>query len=175
MATAPKKDEGVDSPAIKAASKAPKFVTVASKLPMKIELQLCEERRQNMPGRFGTVEETVHAKVGDSHIINGTAYPRGEPPEGFPDKPEMIKAAGFALTPGIPADFFEQWLDQNKNTDLVRNGMIFAHGSRDHLVGVAMENKDRRSGLDPMAKDGDPRSPRPMNSSVSAIKTENAA
>ena len=71
-----------------------------------------------------------------------------------------------------PTRSFEEWLRQNRETDMVRNGMIKAHSSASRLEGDAREHHALSSGLEPINPDGDPRAPRPLNSAVSPIKTE---
>jgi hypothetical protein len=159
----------ITAPAVKTPSKA-KFVTVASKMPMNIELQLCAPRTARVTGQFGSVEETVFIKHGAVHVIRGTAYPELKPPKGFPKRPDMIEdeKGGYALTPGVPAEFWEKWLEENRDTEMVQNGMIKAQSDLDSLAADAAEHADRDSGLGALNPDGDRRNPKPANSSITA-------
>lgn len=155
-----------------AASRAGDKVVVASKLEWPLELQLCETREERRQDRSTVWTEQVSYKVGEIYVINGCAYPRGAPPEGveYPDPPQ--KVAGAALTFGIPRDFWERWLEQNKDTAMVRNGLVFAHGKRDGVVGEAREKRDLRSGFEPLrpdatGKDRDARMPRKVRNPLS--------
>lgn len=164
MATQPQKPAPRPAPA----STAGATVTVASKLPMRLRLQLEEFHEVRLPdGRGGYVIETNARKVGPVVVINGTAYPRGEPPEGFRDRPEMLQ--GFALTPGVPREFWERWVKQKAGFPPLESGLLFAHESRADVAAEARGMRDTRSDLDPMqvGKAGaaikDPRLPRPIS------------
>lgn len=156
--------------------KSARTVTVASKIPMTIELQLCRQETKSVTGRYGTEKETVNVKHGKTYFIRGTARPNGTIPKGYPKAPDM--ADGAALTPGVPAEFFEEWLAQNAETDMVLNHMVFAHSSRDHVEGIAADHREELSGLDPINpeqnKDGsmvDRRVPKPIDANVGGIQT----
>lgn len=175
MAT-PKKNADaaiIAAPAVHTPSKA-KYVTVASKLPMSIEIQLCKPSTRTSTGQYGSVVETVQVKTGAVHVIRGTGYPRGEAPEGFPERPQMIKDAGggYALTPNIPADFWAAWLEQNAETDMVRNGIVKAQADLDSLAADAKDHAAIDSGLGPLNPKGDRRNPRPANASVTPVQPE---
>lgn len=161
------------APAVKTESKA-KFVTVASKLPMNIQLQLCAPKTARVTGQFGSVEETVHVPVGAIYVIRGTAFPSGQPPKGFPRRPEMIEDqnGGYALTPKVPAEFWKAWLEANADTDMVLSGMIKAQPDLDSLADDAKEHAGVNSGLGPLDPDGDRRNPKPMSDAVQEIKPE---
>jgi hypothetical protein len=143
-------------------------------LDVHLEIQLCKPKSARVTGQFGSVEETVNVKYGDKYFIRGTAYPRGQPPKGFPRAPRMIEdeGGGYALTPNIPADFFAAWLEQNAETDMVVNGLIKAQPDLDSLAADAAEHAKVDSGLGPMNPDGDRRDPKPLGSSISQIKQE---
>jgi|SRR5579859_1254765 len=156
--------------------KSARTVTVASKLPMTIELQLCRPETKAVSGRYGTEKETVNVKHGKVYFVRGTARPSGTIPKGYPKAPEMVE--GAALTPNVPADFFEEWLAQNADTEMVRNNMIFAHSSLDHVEGVAAEHRSEVSGLDPINPEQDAkgdmvdrRIPKPIDANVGGIQT----
>lgn len=169
------------APAVHTPSKA-KFVTVASKLPMSIEIQLCKPTTARQSGQFGSVVEEVHVKHGAIHVIRGVSYPEGNKlPKGFPKRPNMIddEKGGYALTPGVPADFWAAWLEQNKDTDMVKNGMIKAQPDLESLAADAAEHANADSGLGPMNPEmdakGSPldrRSPRPASISVTPVAPE---
>jgi hypothetical protein len=141
---------------------------VCSKLPFALELQLSVATKVRMRYKQEAWDEEVFAKDGPIVVIQGTNYPIGAPPEGvvWPDRPQM--AAGYALTFGVDADFFEQWLEQNKLTDMVRNKMVFAQEKVEDAKAEAVENKSRDSGFGPLRPDNDKRMPKkvrvnPMN------------
>ena len=142
-------------------------VTVASKLPMALELQLCDKRTTQVRNGNNSWNEEVFVKSGKIVTINGTAYPAGQPPEGMPDRPSMI--AGAALTPGVDKAFWDAWLAQNKDTPMVKNGMVFAHEKIDAVKGKARDAKNVLSGLDPINPKGDRRMPRKLKGKVGSI------
>lgn len=163
----------IQSPTVQTERKA-KFVTVASKLTHKLEIQLCRPRVLTETGQYGRSEQTIFHKVGEVHILNGTGFPAGTLPKGFPRRPSMIEdvGGGYALTPGIPADFFAEWLVQNAETDMVRNGLILASSNMEDLEAEAAEHAKMDCGLQPMNSDGDRRDPRPISGGVSQVKPE---
>ena len=135
-------------------------VTVGSKLPMAIELQLCEKRTTQMRNGQNSWTEDLWVKTGQIITINGTSYPNGTPPEGMPPRPMM--AFGAALTPGVPKEFFDRWLEQNADQPMVRNGMIFAHLRAADVQAEARERVKDLSGLGPLTPDNDRRMPKKM-------------
>ena len=168
------------APSIITESKA-KFVTVASKLTMSFEMQLAMPRTARETGQFGSVESTVYIKQGMIHVIRGTGYPEGKPPKGFPKRPDFIEDenGGYALTPGVPAEFWNAWKEQNKDTEMVLNGLVKAQTDLDSLAADAAEHAHVDSGLGPLNpdndRDGNPldrRNPRPATAGVSNVKQE---
>lgn len=158
MATAPK------------ASAAQK-VTVACKLPHGLRLRIFRmvDGTENISGNNVRMVKTAE-QVGEDVVIKGVAVEFGR---------EKALASGFALTPNVDKEFFDEWLKQNAQHDAVKNGLIFAATTRDAVEGKAEDNKSIRSGLEPldmsMVKRGenmvaaDPRLPRVSNPNLSAI------
>lgn len=137
----------------------PGTVTVACKLPNGLILRgfrMIESSQQVMGGGTRMVKEAID--TGMRQVINGIASEHGKPlldPEGNP----INMAQSFALTYNVDADLWDLWLEQNKNSDVVKNGMIFAHAKPIELRAEAKDKRDLRSGLEPMNPQGDPRSP----------------
>ena len=145
-------------------------VTVACKLGVSwFNLQLCqivEKFEQNLQGGR-TIKEAI--RLPEIVRIRGTSYPRGTPPEGFPSAPLIVD--GAAMNPGVDAEFWEAWVTQNHLNPLVKNRMIFASESQDHVYGMAREFTAEKSGLDPINPKGDVRMPRsPRRDEVSDIE-----
>lgn len=161
-----------EAPAVKTASKA-QFVMVGSKLPQNLEIQLCTTRHARETGQFGSVDSVVHVKTGEIHLLRGTAYPSDKPPKGFPKRPDMIEDdnGGYAMSK-IPAEFMARWMEENKDTDMVRNRVIIVKDDVDSLIDAAKDQIDVSSGLGPMNPDGDPRAPKPTSTSVQGVKPE---
>jgi hypothetical protein len=180
----PRPDAASAAPAVHVPNKG-KFVTVASKLPWPLELRLQKPVKQTVVGRHGNSEETVYRFHGVGYVIRGNAYPNGNQlPKGFPRRPEMIEdeCGGYALTKQIPADFWAAWVEQNAETEMVRNGMIMAQTDVDGLAAEALDFAKRDSGLAPLnpemdgkGKPLDRRSPRPVNFGVSDVEQADRA
>jgi hypothetical protein len=98
-------------------------VTVACKLPAGLCL--------DMPGK-------------DRVIIKGNAFFKGETPD-YPIQ------NGAALTFGVDKDFWDAWLNRNKELSVVRQRLVFAHEK--DTAGQAKEFKEIKSGLERLDPD----------------------
>jgi hypothetical protein len=81
---------------------------------------------------------------------------------------------GFALTPNVPKAFWDLWLKQNAGSDLVLNGLIFAHKQEASVRRQVLDHEDIRSGLEPIqqAKAGEkPTDPRMKGFGKHAVTT----
>lgn len=137
-----------------------------------LDIQCCkivEKFEQTMSGGR-TIKEAQ--RIGKIVRLRGTAYPRGTPPEGFPEKPLIV--GGAALNFGIDKDFWDTWVEQNARNPLVMNGMIFAYENMDMVQGRALEEQANRSGLEPLNPRGDPRIPKSSHPDVSDVETEDS-
>lgn len=159
------------APAVPASKKSAATVTVACKIPGGLELQLCRQEGYSEDQKDGrVVARTRWVKHGQVYVVRGPAYPNGPVPRGMPRPPTL--AGGYALTPGIPLDFWNEWVEQNKDSQFVVGGMIRAEERRADMVSVAREHRAERSGLEPMAQDGDPRAPKPLLAPVSKLEPD---
>lgn len=115
-----------------------------------------------------------YVKAGEVWIVRGTAYPEGTPPRGFIKRPEEVQ--GYVITKGIPKDFWDAWVEQYGQTDMVRNRLIFACDTYDEIEGVAAENVDVKCAMSPLNmpfRDDEPvdtRIPRPVGSGLGPIE-----
>lgn len=92
-----------------------------------------------------------------------------------------LNNSAYALTPNVNAEWFAEWLKQNEQNPIVRNGCVFAYADEASVRDAAKDHKEFRSGLEPLTTgtdaNGQPRDPRiPKKSSaavgaVSAIET----
>lgn len=149
----------------RAPSSAGAKVTVACKLPNGLMLQadrMIPSRELVMGG--GSREVMVAEKVGLPIQVHGTATSFGE-------MPKCRVVGGYALTPGVDKELWDQWLKSNENSAMVKNHLIFAYESMDDVEGQAKEQAEVRSGLEPFAKDKDPRAPR-APSNLTAVGEE---
>lgn len=146
-------------------------VTVACKVPFPwLDLQIYEQRSEMENTQTGPREVKVFRPTGAIVRIRGTAYPRGTPPIGFPDKPQIIN--GYALTPGVPKDFWDAWLAANKKAPIVESASIMAYEAFDALKGRTREHGDVLTGLEPVNPRGDNRMPKPALKGVGTVTTE---
>lgn len=61
------------------------------------------------------------------------------------------------VTEDVPKDFWDAWVAQNKNHDLVRNGFIFAQEKRAEIKAETKEKRGNKTGSEqykPTNKDG---------------------
>jgi hypothetical protein len=152
--------------------KSAKTLTVACKLPNGVVLHLDDMVDEVEPVSFKTVK--IARRRPETVTVHGCAVPVGTP------LPAHQIHAGYALTPGVDADFWAEWLKQNKDTTMVKNNLIFAMPTREAIEAKTTEHKAQRSNLeplDPTFKVGvngaiipnDPRYPRSMNPNLSAV------
>lgn len=121
-------------------------VTVACKLPHGLMLEVVD------PAVFADVNPqngVVARPPGKRVHVAGCARPIGVPlPD---DAPQVV--GGYALTQGVPAAFWEQWLAQNEEAPFVKQKLIFAHEKAGAAVGEAKEKREVRSGFEGMNPD----------------------
>lgn len=144
-ATAPSTTRG----SVKASSS--NFVSVACKLPNGLMLQNYKMVDSAEPIQGGGQRMVkVAQKDGMPIRIHGTARHFGQ-------APRCPIVMGFAITHKVPADFWERWVEANKDSAIVKNTLIFANPDGEGLRDEAKDNRKRFSGLEPLAQKGDPR------------------
>jgi hypothetical protein len=120
------------------------IVTVASKFPMPFTLRLyVNVKKHDLVMGGGTREYTIAQPVAGEkiYVVDGVSYHQNR---GIKHNFE----SGFALTHNIPRDFWERWLEQNKDADYVVNGMIFANDENASAKSRARELESVKSGLE---------------------------
>ena len=170
------------APKTKALPASARTVCVACKVPTGIALQLQKQELRIVDTPKGPEKVAFWVKQGKIYYAHGPAYPINPPP-GYPRAPLIV--GGYALTPGIPAEHWEQWLEQNKLADYVvppdgaEHGMVFAYATLDDTAAAAGEQEKLLSGLEPLStevdKEGrlkDPRAPRPLGHGMTKIGPE---
>jgi len=122
------------------------MVSVALKLPNGIFLQLYEfiERQEPILGGGYRTFKMSRAVEGSKYRLNGNTFPFGQPPN-------FLIIGNYGITPNIPENVWDKWLEQNKDSDLVRNKLIFAYRSGDKVADCAKEHAKTRSGMEPIA------------------------
>jgi hypothetical protein len=150
-------------------------VIVGCKLPNGIFMQGYKmvDTEEPMPLGTRTVKKAV--PVGDRVKINGNGAPQGALAQGLVD-------GGYALTYNVPADTARAWMDANKDSDMVKNKLIFISDKPENAIAQSKNNHAAKSGLErldvsTMSKNGqqvpaDPRWPRSNNANVTNIKTD---
>ena len=129
-------------------------VTVACKLPHGLILRLFEMESANEPVMGGGYREVKRARqTGSTVRVNGNAVPFGV-------RPDHPIVAGYALTHGVDKDFFDEWMKQNRDSDIVKNHLVFAYERAESARDAAKDHAKQRSGLEPIEPDTDPRLPK---------------
>lgn len=118
-------------------------VVVASKLPFDIILRLFDFQKKADPVMGGGVREYKIAAVRQekTFIVQGNSFAQnaGAHQEIY---------SGFAFTRDIPKAFWDEWLEQNKNADYVRNGLIFAHTNTNSVKAESREKEGVKTNLE---------------------------
>lgn len=146
-----------------ASTKASGTVIVACKIPTGLVLQLCREVEVAEQTPVGVRMMKRFDRFGQRVVLNGTAYPK-DPPAGFRAKPMMV--GGYALTMGVPASFWDDWVEQNRDTAMVQNDMVRAYSRIPDMKAFALEHETVRSGFEPLTPDNDPRVPKPIDANA---------
>lgn len=124
------------------------FVTVALKHPNGLTLRVHEEYTVHEPVMGGGSREVkAWRPKGDPIELAGNSAAHGMP---------ILLHGGYALTSNIPADSWEAWLAQNKDTDLVKKNLIFAMARGDSAASKGREMGEIKSGLERLDPDNLP-------------------
>lgn len=117
-------------------------LTVGCKLPHGLKLRIFRSEDIEVPNLGGgTRMEKRAVQVGETVTLKGNAVVFGV-------IPEHLITGGFAMTSGVDADFFREWMRQNKDSDVVKQGLIFAQEKADDASAEAQEKRGLRSGLE---------------------------
>jgi hypothetical protein len=82
----------------------------------------------------GKATEMKAFRYGETYTLNGA------------NSSKVI--GGYGITRNIPGDFFDAWLEQNKDLALVRNNLVFKQPSLDQAEDQAEEQADLKSGME---------------------------
>ncbi|CCE07591.1 hypothetical protein BRAS3843_2290002 [Bradyrhizobium sp. STM 3843] len=118
-------------------------VTVACKLPNGLLLRNFKMVDDNEVTPTGYRAIKRAEQVGETVQIHGAAVPKGE-------TREYMIIGGYALTPNVDKDFFDEWMRQNKDHPAIKGGLIFANTRESMVTGQAKEQKAVLSGLEPL-------------------------
>ena len=125
-------------------------VTVACKYPPGLDLRVFEMVEGEVPSPMGPHRTKVARQKGAAIRIHGT----GTPPNVVRDDPLV---AGYALTRDVPADFWALWLEQNADSDLVQQRLIFAYEAEKSTIDRA--KRQRKEGISSGMEGLDPKNP----------------
>ena len=117
-------------------------VTVACKHPS--GLLLYRETARVIPEPVfggGFREVTQYFKTGEPVKINGPAHPQDK-------APHCTIIGGYAMTYGVDADFWNEWLKLHNGDPMVREGIIMAIPKPADAEAEAKRNAEVRSGLE---------------------------
>jgi hypothetical protein len=131
------------------------YVTVASKLPGGLWLR-----------NFAFKDMTIHHPNGDSHTekqafeIEGSRVKINGYSVSFRKQAPYEIDHGYALTFNVDADIWDAWLAVNKNSDMVKNRVIFAMPKLEDVRSEVKKMEKVKSGMEQLQPEGDPRAPR---------------
>lgn len=132
-------------------SKSGQKVTVACKLPHGLVLRVFEFEETQEPVMGGGTRTAKRAvQRGPRVVINGNATDRGPNPRLKQVVDGTGANPGYALTHNVDKDFFDAWLKQNADSDVVVNKLIFAASQPDRVADKAREMVAIKSGLEPV-------------------------
>jgi hypothetical protein len=137
-------------------------VTVGCKMPNGIILRIFDmvDRTEEIYGALRTFK--IAQFTGKEVRLNGSRLSMQDIQDGnLPEYP-IIAQTGFALTLGVPKDFWDRWLEDNRDTPLVQNGIIFAAGSQRDATQESRNRESIRSGLEPIDPTNPPVGLRPL-------------
>jgi hypothetical protein len=137
-------------------------VTVASKDPLRLTLNLNIKTEHYEPVLGGgTRKVELWRPTSRTVVLNGTGVMHGE-------ARNHPMAHGYALTPGVPLDFWNEWCEQNKGCALLEKNIIFARPKTFDVSDKAREYKSVRTGLEPI----DPKAKTRMGNGFEIVTSE---
>lgn len=120
-------------------------VTIASKLPFALLIEVEEPRKVMEPTPLGAIEVTRYFRVGEPITIKGCARKVGE-------DSDVQFSGGYALTSGVDAEMWTNWLASHQDFPAVKQGLIFATATPNDTVREAKARTNAKvvSGLEPL-------------------------
>jgi hypothetical protein len=144
-------------------------VLVAYKPPNGMILRLMRKSTEVEQGPAGGREVTRWRPTGEEVTLNGGIS--GAIEVGMHSK-SIIN--GWGITP-VPRDFWETWLEQNKDSSLLESGVLFAAEKETDLRGeINQSNKDKiKCGLEAMDPANPPMAGLPSNFNMRVTMADN--
>jgi hypothetical protein len=125
-------------------------VTIYLKYPSGLTLRLHQKQVVNETAPGGVVlKSQIAVPHGDHVVLNGTAAPFGQARKDK-DGNFVQVIGGYAVTSNVPKDFWDRWIAENKDLDLVRNGLIYAHEKPAEGEAWSKDHASTRTGLEPL-------------------------
>jgi hypothetical protein len=121
-------------------------VTVCCKLPHGLTMRLfdmVEIYEQVLGGGSRAVKVAQERK--ERVTVNGFSYAQNV-------APHCKMTGGYAITTGVDKEFWDAWLAQNKDSDVVKNFMIFAHENGNSAQAQANEHAKEYTGVNAMER-----------------------
>ena len=158
-------------------SDATKTVTVACKIPNGIFMQAYKMEEVQEPILGGGTRVAKRAAPASAKIkIAGNGSPQGV-------SNVNVVEGGYALTRHVPAEVARSWMEANKDSAMVKNGLVFVHERAENATAQSKDGGKVMSGLERLdvtfqrKNDGtqvpnDPRWPRSRNLNITAPMTD---
>jgi hypothetical protein len=145
-------------------------VVVACKMPNGLILRLMHKTtvQEPQPGG-GFRDQVVMRATGEEVTLAGYGAEAGKSPKA------IVTDEGYALTFDVPKPFWDMWLEQNQELEVVRNRLVFAHSSVNSARAESRDHAKTRNGLEPLALKNDPRSPRSPRRELSELEQATAS
>lgn len=114
-------------------------VTVGCKLPHGLICELFEARTIKEVTMGGSREVEQYFPTGQRFALNGPGHAQNE-------GPRCLVRNGFAITRGIPKDFWDKWMAANKTLPAVINGLIIAQANPQAVADAAKDRRAQKTG-----------------------------
>jgi hypothetical protein len=125
-------------------------VSVACKMPNGLILRGMDRTIVPELVQGGGVREVVcFVPNGEQIVLGGTSARVGDP------RPPLLTASGYRVTPNVPKQLWDDWYAANKNSDLVRNRIVFASEKAEDVQAFGRQHDTVVTGLEGI----DPRNP----------------
>jgi hypothetical protein len=133
-------------------------VTIACKMPHGIILRIFDWEEYDEPMRDGSWKKVKRGReIPELQFVARGAWLGSAGQAYNPNNPAVAELlpGGYALTPGCPKEVWDRWHEQNVQSNLVRNKIIFAHHSHSTVQQEASGLRATKTGLEPL----DPQKP----------------
>ena len=119
-------------------------VSVASKMPFDFTLRLfdfVEKHEPVMGGGSRSYKIAEQRRGTPEFVVMGNSFPQNK-------GPHQPLSGGYAITHGIPKDFWEAWLEQHAEADYVVNSIIFAQGDSASITAETKEKEGVKTNIE---------------------------